>query len=312
MTPVGVLPIVAAHCRPFSFFFGPACRADRYNIRMKLSFTKMHGAGNDFVVIDATRTPFRADPALLQRLTDRRFGVGCDQVLVVEAPSTGDVDFNYRIFNADGSEVGQCGNGSRALARFVRERGLSAKDAIRVRTQTSVLELRHVEDNRYRVDMGVPRFVPAEIPFTAAARAERYTLTLDGGESVEIGAVSMGNPHAVLTVSDVERAPVGELGPRIQQHSAFPQGVNVGFLQIVDRASAKLRVYERGAGETLACGSGACAAVVVGRLWGLLDACVDVQVRGGRLTIEWQGEGQPVLMTGPAETVFEGELEWPS
>ncbi|WP_028080925.1 diaminopimelate epimerase [Solimonas soli] len=284
---------------------------------MKLPFTKMHGAGNDFVVIDATRVPFRAEPALLRRLTDRRFGVGCDQVLVIESPSTSDVDFDYRIFNADGSEVGQCGNGSRALARFVREHGLSPKSAIRVRTQTSVLELRHVEGNHYRVDMGVPRFAPRDIPLAAAARADRYTLyldglTLDGGESVEIGAVNIGNPHAVLRVADVDHAPVGELGPRIQRHGAFPQGVNVGFLQVVDRGYVRLRVYERGAGETLACGSGACAAVVIGRVWGLLDASVEVQVRGGRLTIEWQGEGQPVLMTGPAETVFEGELEWPS
>ncbi|MFT4045775.1 MAG: diaminopimelate epimerase [Solimonas sp.] len=285
---------------------------------MKLAFTKMHGAGNDFVVVDGTRVPFQPSPALLQRLTDRRYGVGCDQVLVIEPPSRGDVDFDYRIFNADGSEVGQCGNGSRALARFVRERGLSPKDAIRVRTQTSVLELRHVDGDRYRVDMGVPKLEPRDIPFDAAARAERYTLTLDaltpegGGASVEIGAANLGNPHAVLRVADVDHAPVGELGPRIQRHAAFPEGVNVGFLQIVDRGRVRLRVYERGAGETLACGSGACAAVVVGRLWGLLDARVDVQVRGGQLTIEWQGEGRPVLMTGPAETVFEGEIEWPS
>ncbi|WP_028008411.1 diaminopimelate epimerase [Solimonas flava] len=279
---------------------------------MKLHFTKMEGAGNDFVVVDATREPFRPTPALLQRLTDRRFGVGCDQVLVVEPPSTADVDFNYRIFNADGSEVGQCGNGSRALARFVRERGLSRKDAIRVRTQTSVLELRHVDGNQYRVNMGVPRFEPRDIPFAAAARAERYTLALDGGDVVEIGAVSMGNPHAVLTVADVDHAPVADLGTRLQRHPAFPQSVNVGFLQIVDRGYVRLRVYERGAGETLACGSGACAAVAVGRLWGLLDACVDVQVRGGQLTIEWGGEGEPVLMTGPAETVFEGDIEWPN
>ncbi|MGH8445065.1 MAG: diaminopimelate epimerase [Solimonas sp.] len=279
---------------------------------MKLHFTKMQGAGNDFVVIDATRTPFAPSPALLQRLTDRRFGVGCDQVLVIEPASTADVDFDYRIFNADGSEVGQCGNGSRALARFVRERGLSDKAAIRVRTQTSVLELRHVEGNRYTVDMGVPRLEPGEIPFAAPIRAARYPLTLDKGQTVEIGAANMGNPHAVMLVGDVDHAPVGELGPAVQRLAAFPEGVNVGFLQVVDRGYARLRVYERGAGETLACGSGACAAVVVGRLWKMLDERVDVQVRGGRLTIEWLGEGEPVLMTGPAETVFEGEIEWPN
>ncbi|NKF20714.1 diaminopimelate epimerase [Solimonas marina] len=278
---------------------------------MKLHFTKMHGAGNDFVVIDATRSRFAPTPALLERLSDRRFGVGCDQILVVEAPSAPDVDFDYRIFNADGSEVGQCGNGSRALARFVREHGLSDKAAIRVRTQTSVLELRHVDGNRYRVDMGAPRLDPADVPFDAAARAERYTLTLAHGEPLEIGVVSMGNPHAVIVVADVDTAPVAALGEAVQRHPAFAQSVNVGFLQIVDRTHVRLRVYERGVGETLACGTGACAAVVVGRLWGQLDERVDVQVRGGELTIEWSGEGQPVLMTGPAETVFEGEIEWP-
>lgn len=279
---------------------------------MKLHFTKMHGAGNDFVVIDATARRFEPDPALLARLGDRRFGVGCDQILVVEAPSSPDVDFDYRIFNADGSEVGQCGNGSRALARFVRERGLSSKPAIRVRTQTSVLELQHVDGNRYRVDMGVPRLQPADVPFTAAARADRYTLTLEQGAPLEIGVVGMGNPHAVIAVADVDSAPVATLGMALQRHPAFPDSVNVGFLQIVDPAHARLRVYERGAGETLACGSGACAAVVVGRLWGQLEARVDVQVRGGQLTIEWAGDGQPVLMTGPAETVFEGDIEWPN
>ncbi|PPE74820.1 diaminopimelate epimerase [Solimonas fluminis] len=279
---------------------------------MKLSFTKMHGAGNDFVVIDATRAPFRPTPALLHKLTDRRFGVGCDQVLVIEAPTAPDIDFNYRIFNADGSEVGQCGNGSRALARFVRERGLSDKDSIRVRTSTSTLELRQLPDGRVRVNMGVPRLAPAQVPFTgAAAQAPLYRLELDG-QPLEFGAVSMGNPHAVLEVPDVDAAPVGELGPRLQRHRAFPEQVNVGFLQIQGRDHVRLRVYERGAGETLACGSGACAAVVAGRLWDRLGEKVDVEVRGGMLTIEWAGEGQPVYMTGPAETVFTGELEWPN
>lgn len=279
---------------------------------MKLPFTKMQGAGNDFVVIDATRAPFRPSPALLQKLTDRRFGVGCDQVLVVEAPSAPDIDFDYRIFNADGSEVGQCGNGSRALARFVRERGLSDKDVIRVRTQTSELELHHLPDGRVRVNMGVPRLEPAQIPFAGHQRALRYRLQLESGDAVEFGAVSMGNPHAVLEVGDVDMAPVAEVGRKLQMHPDFPEQVNVGFLQIEAPDRARLRVYERGAGETLACGSGACAAVVAGRLWNRLGEKVDVQVRGGTLSIEWAGEGQPVWMTGPAETVFTGEIEWVS
>ncbi|TXH04757.1 MAG: diaminopimelate epimerase [Nevskiaceae bacterium] len=279
---------------------------------MKLPFTKMQGAGNDFVVIDATRAPFRPTPQLLTRLTDRRFGIGCDQVLVVEPPSTPDVDFNYRIFNADGSEVGQCGNGSRCFARFVHEHGLSDKNPIRVRTSSSVLELRRVEGGEVRVNMGVPRLTPGEVPFRADQRAGLYELTLPDGERVVFAAVSMGNPHAVIAVEDVERAPVERLGRALQAQAAFPQSVNVGFLQIDDSAHAALRVYERGAGETLACGSGACAAVVAGRLWGRLAERVDVRVRGGVLKIEWAGEGQPVWMTGPAETVFSGEIEWQS
>ena len=286
--------------------------APDYNTRMKLHFTKMHGAGNDFVVIDATRKPFAPTPALLHRLSDRRFGVGCDQILVVEPPTTPDVDFNYRIFNADGGEVGQCGNGSRALARFVRERGLTDKSLIRVRTQTSVLELQHVAGDQYRVNMGVPRFEPAEIPFKAAAREARYQLRLDDGEAVVFGAASMGNPHAVIAVTDVDLARVHELGASLQRHLAFPRSVNVGFLQVLDRGHVRLRVYERGVGETLACGSGACAAVAVGRVWNQLDARVEVEVRGGQLVIEWNGDNEPVLMTGPAATVFEGEMEWPN
>ncbi len=279
---------------------------------MKLQFTKMHGAGNDFVVVDATQTPFKPTPQLLQKLGDRRFGVGCDQILVIEPPSAPDVDFNYRIYNADGSESGQCGNGARALARYVRESGLSAKAAIRVRTATSTLSLAQAGDGQYRVDMGAPRLDPGEVPFGVTARAPRYTLTLDSGGVVEIGVVNMGNPHAVLLVDDVDTAPVAEIGVLLQRHPAFPQSVNVGFLQVLSPQRARLRVYERGAGETLACGSGACAAAVVGRLWGLLDAKVTLQLRGGELLIEWDGEGQPVLMTGPAETVFKGELEWPN
>jgi diaminopimelate epimerase len=279
---------------------------------MKLQFTKMHGAGNDFVVIDATRTPFTPTPQLLQKLSDRRFGVGCDQVLVIEPPSAPGVDFDYRIYNADGSQSGQCGNGARALARYVHESGLSAKDAIRVRTATSTLSLSPAGDGRYSVDMGLPRLQPNEIPFDAPARAPRYTLTLDNGAIVELGAASMGNPHAVLLVDDVDTAPVAEIGGLLQRHPAFGQSVNVGFLQVLSPQQARLRVFERGVGETLACGSGACAAAVVGRLWGLLDARVVLQLRGGELVIEWEGEGRPVLMTGPAETVFKGEIEWPN
>jgi diaminopimelate epimerase len=277
---------------------------------MKLRFTKMQGAGNDFVVVDATRVPFLPTPQLLGRLADRHFGVGCDQILVVEPAQESGVDFNYRIFNADGSEIGQCGNGSRCLARFIRDNQLSSKDVIRVRTKTSLLDLHLQADGRVRVDMGVPRLQPAEVPFVAAARAVRYPLTLDNGKAIELAAVSMGNPHAVMEVADVETAAVAEVGTALQRHAAFPQSVNAGFMQIVDRHNIHLRVNERGAGETLACGSGACAAVVAGQLWGRLDEKVNVRVRGGMLLIEWAGEGQPVWMTGPAETVFTGEIEW--
>jgi len=276
---------------------------------MSLRFTKMHGTGNDFVVIDATRARFAPTPELLHRLTDRRFGVGCDQVLVVEAPSQPDVDFDYRIFNADGSEVGQCGNGSRCLARFVAEQGLSDKTRLRVRTRTSILELERLADGQVRVNMGPPRFEPRDIPLRADARRSRYELDVDG-QRVEFGAVSMGNPHLVMEVPDVDRAPVGTLGPKLEPHADFPEHVNVGFLQVVSRDRVRLRVYERGSGETLACGSGACAAVVVARSWERVDARVTVEVRGGELVIEWPGGKAPVLMTGPAETVFRGELEW--
>lgn len=277
---------------------------------MKLRFTKMQGAGNDFVVVDATRTPFHPSPQLLGRLADRRFGVGCDQILVVEPAQESGVDFNYRIFNADGSEIGQCGNGSRCLARFIRDQGLSDKNVIRVRTQTSLLDLHLQSDGLVRVNMGVPKLEPTQIPFRVAARAPRYTLRLDAGTTVEFAAVSMGNPHAVMDVADIETAPVQDIGMALQRHADFPQSVNAGFMQVVNDHQILLRVYERGAGETLACGSGACAAVVAGQLWGRLGKQVNVRVRGGMLLIEWQGEGQPVWMTGPAETVFTGEIEW--
>jgi diaminopimelate epimerase len=277
---------------------------------MKLRFTKMHGAGNDFVVIDATRERFKATPALLARLTDRRFGVGCDQVLVIESPSRPGIDFDYRIFNADGSEVGQCGNGTRALARYVAEAGLSDKRMLRVATATATMELQRLDDGQVRVDMGAPRWAPAQIPLRLAA-ADRYRVaTYDG--PVEFGAANMGNPHAVIQVDDVESAPVEALGRELQMRAdIFPESVNVGFLQVIDRGCGRLRVWERGAGETLACGSGACAAMAVARRWGLFDEAVSLQMRGGTLTLQWRGEdSDPIFMTGPAETVFSGELQW--
>jgi diaminopimelate epimerase len=277
---------------------------------MKLSFTKMHGLGNDFVVVDATAAKFRPTPAQAQLLADRRFGVGCDQVLVVEPPSVAGADFDYRIYNSDGSESGQCLNGARCVGRFIHDRGLSRAGRFRLRTKTTRIGVELLDDGRVRVDAGVPRLEPADVPFTAAARALRYSVTVEDGAMLELGAASMGNPHAVIEVADVESAPVEAIGQALQRHPAFPERVNAGFLQVVDSRHAKLRVYERGAGETLACGSGACAALVVGRLWGRLDAAVDMQLRGGGLKLEWAGEGAPVYMTGPAVTVYQGTIEW--
>jgi diaminopimelate epimerase len=283
---------------------------------MNLPFAKMHGLGNDFVVIDATRGPAREllrqpSPELLARLTDRRFGVGCDQVLLVE-PSPGEgYDFGYRIYNADGSETGQCGNGSRCLARYVRDHGLSDKKVLRVRTSTAQMELHLLDDGQVRVNMGAPRFEPAVIPMQAEAQSPEYRLTLADGTTLGCGAASMGNPHAVIEVTDVETAPVTAIGEELQHHPAFPERVNAGFVQFVDSGRALLRVYERGAGETLACGSGACAAMAVGRLWGKLGPRAQIEVRGGTLLLEWAGGTAPVWMTGPAETVYEGSLAWP-
>lgn len=279
---------------------------------MKLAFTKMHGAGNDFVVVDGVRSPFKPTPAQLARITDRHRGVGCDQVLVVEPATKADVDFDYRIYNRDGSESGQCGNGARCLMRFIRDRQLSDKDTLRVRTATRVIELTRQADGQTRVNMGVPQFEPAQIPLQRSRRESRYTVRLENAVLVMIGAVNMGNPHAVLEITDLDQAPVGTLGPEIQQLSDFPEGVNVGFMQIVDAGRIHLRVYERGAGETLACGSGACAAVAVGRIWGKLDARVRVQMPGGELQVEWGGDGQPLYLSGPAETVYQGEIECPT
>ncbi|MBH9576278.1 diaminopimelate epimerase [Inhella proteolytica] len=281
---------------------------------MRLDFTKMHGAGNDFVVIDATRRPFDLSPQQLRALGDRRFGVGCDQILVVEPALSGDAaDFRYRIFNgADGSEVEQCGNGSRCFLRYVIDKGLTTQPRVRVRTVNALLELVLAEDGRVRVDMGPPRLDPASLPFDPQGLAPDargfWPLTLADGVAVQAALVSMGNPHAVLLVDDVDAAPVALLGPQVQALSRFSQGVNVGFLQIQARDRARIRVYERGAGETLACGTGTCAAVVAGIRAGLLDAAVEVQARGGQLRIEWDGQGS-VFMTGPASTVFEGSIE---
>jgi diaminopimelate epimerase len=271
-------------------------------------FTKMHGAGNDFVVFDATRKPLELSAEQAAHIADRHFGVGCDQILIAEPAESPEVDFYYRILNSDGSEAEQCGNGARCFARFLRDEGLITSDTVLVQTMNRRMELKILRAGQVRVDMGVPEFEPARIPFKADRRADRYVLSLAQAD-VELGAVSMGNPHAVLKVDDVEHAAVETLGPAIQRHERFPNQVNVGFMQVVDGAHIRLRVYERGAGETLACGSGACAAVAAGRVRGWLGERVEVAVRGGILHLEWAGEGQPVYMTGPAEKVFTGEID---
>ncbi len=275
---------------------------------MLVKFTKMHGLGNDFVVIDAVTQAVNLTPEQARKLGDRRFGVGCDQILVVEPPTRPDVDFRYRIFNQDGSEVEQCGNGARCFAKFVRDRRLTGKSTIRVETASGIIELRVRRDNQIEVNMGVPVLEPAQIPFTAGARAYSYPVEAND-EQLMIGAVSMGNPHAVLQVTDIDTAPVATLGPILENHPSFPQRVNAGFMQVVSTNEINLRVYERGAGETLACGTGACAAVVAGRLQDLLDSSVTVNLPGGSLTIDWPGEGQSVIMTGPATTVFHGRIK---
>ena len=277
---------------------------------MRLRFTKMQGLGNDFVVIDATREPFALDAGAIRRVADRHFGVGCDQLLVVEPASGPEVDFRYRIFNADGREVEQCGNGARCFARFVHDKGLTGKTEIRVDTRAGVITPRLEADGQVTVDMGVPVLKPARVPFVSDSDAVVQPLDV-AGETIAITAVSMGNPHAVQVVADVEVAPVARLGPAIENHPRFPARVNAGFLQVVDRHHVRLRVFERGAGETLACGTGACAAVVAAIQRGLADSPVHVETRGGELGIAWAGPGQPVLMTGPAVSVFEGEIDLP-
>ena len=273
---------------------------------MFLKFTKMHGTGNDFVVIDGVRQHISLSPEQLRLLADRHFGVGCDQILLVEKPRHKEADFRYRIFNADGGEVEQCGNGARCFVRFVHDRGLTSKREIVVETVSGLISPRLEDDGRVTVNMGAPIFDPERIPF-AGLGAVSEPLEV-AGETLEISALSMGNPHAVQVVADVEHAPVEKLGPLIEHHPRFPKRVNAGFMQIMDRSHIRLRVYERGSGETLSCGTGACAAVVAGIRRGLLDSPVSVATRGGLLTIAWNGEDAPVLMTGPAITVFEGEI----
>lgn len=275
---------------------------------MQLRFTKMHGLGNDFVVIDLITQRFRLKPHHIRRIADRHFGIGCDQVLAVEIPTQPDVDFRYRIYNAEGSEVEQCGNGARCFARFVRDKRLTGNTKIKVETLAGIIELEVTENRQVRVDMGQPILDPKRIPFTAQQQAMTYQLEADG-QQLQVGAVSMGNPHVVLQVDDTSKAPVESLGPVLESHPRFPQRVNAGFMQVVDRSHIRLRVFERGVGETLACGTGACAAVVSGISQGLLDDTVSVRLPGGELEIHWPGPGQAVIMTGPAATVFEGQIQ---
>lgn len=275
---------------------------------MKIRFTKMHGLGNDFVVIDAIGQRISLCADRVRRLADRRFGVGCDQVLLVEVPHNPDVDFRYRIFNADGSEVENCGNGARCFAKFVTDRKLTGKRNIVVETASGIMTLCLQDDGQVTVDMGEPRLSPESLPFTASEQAISYPLQLSDTQ-LEIGAVSMGNPHAVTVVDDINTAPVDVWGPEVESHIDFPQRVNAGFMQVVSPGEINLRVYERGAGETLACGTGACAAVVAGRLRNLLDSKVKVNLPGGSLTIEWAGPGESLLMTGPAANVFHGQVK---
>ena len=293
----------------------PATSYDSLPDSMKLKFTKMHGAGNDFIVIDAINQQVNLSAAQWQRLADRRFGIGADQILVVEKPSGDGIDFRYRIFNADGDEVEQCGNGARAFVKFVVDKGLTEQRQIRVETMSGVITPRLEDDGRITVDMGAPIFEIERVPFDgkglqprAVGSTELWPLAIHG-KTVEFAVVSMGNPHAVQVVADVETAPVLEDGPAIEHHPRFPKRVNAGFMQVVNRHQINLRVYERGAGETLACGTGACAAVVAGIAQGLLDSPVAVATRGGDLSIAWEGGSSPVLLTGPAVSVFEGSVE---
>lgn len=274
---------------------------------MLIKFTKMHGLGNDFIVIDAVTQNVRLTPAIVRRLADRKTGIGCDQLLVVEPPTQPDIDFSYRIYNSNGDEVEQCGNGARCLARFIHDRKLTGKNPIRVKTSNRVMELKVVDKNTVAVDMGIPELDPTVIPFQAAQQALHYSIDVDG-ETQQISAISMGNPHAVLITDDVANAPVADLGAKLERHPRFPNRVNVGFMQIESRDTIKLRVFERGVGETQACGSGACAAAVAALQQNLVNSPVTVQLTRGTLQIDWKGEGHPLIMTGPAATVFHGRV----
>ncbi len=275
---------------------------------MKLQFSKMHGLGNDFVLLDGRGSPVHLSADQVRYIADRRRGIGCDQVLVIDPATLKGADVAYRVFNADGAEVEQCGNGVRCVACYVRDRGLAVGASVIAETMNRAVEVFFEPDGLVRVNMGEPEFEPTSIPFQAEKRDDSYDLMVDDRE-VRIGAVSMGNPHAVIEVDSVEAVAVAELGAAVQSSHHFPAGVNVGFVQFVDQAHVRLRVYERGAGETPACGTGACAAVVVGRCWSRLDPAVDVELPGGNLRIEWQGEGADVWMTGPIKYVFEGTIE---
>ncbi len=276
---------------------------------MKLRFAKMHGLGNDFMVIDGINQDFTPEPALIRRWADRLIGVGFDQMLVVERPEGPDAAFRYRIFNADGGEVAQCGNGARCFARFVREQGLTELERIPVETRSGPLVLEAIDATRFRVDMGVPRFEPAEIPLAVDTRQDLYRAECQGRET-EFFACSIGNPHMVIMVDDVDTAPVETLGPGFESHPLFPERVNVGFVEFVDRGTFRLRVYERGVGETRACGSGACAAMVAGVSLGRLDSTATASLRGGELKLEWQGGANPVMMTGDTALVYHGEIDY--
>ncbi|MCG6933241.1 MAG: diaminopimelate epimerase [Gallionella sp.] len=274
---------------------------------MSIKFTKMHGAGNDFVMIDGVRQDIQLTPEQLRLLADRHFGVGCDQILIVEKAQNKDADFRYRIFNSDGGEVEQCGNGARCFMRFVHDQKLTSKREILVETRGGLISPRIEQDGRITVNMGPPVFDPVLVPFDGGSGAVSEALEV-AGNTLEISVLSMGNPHAVQLVADVEQAPVEKLGTLIEHHPRFPRHVNAGFMQVMDRHSLRLRVYERGAGETLSCGTGACAAAVAGIRRKLLDSPVNVATRGGVLTVTWDGDAQPVLMTGPAISVFSGEI----
>ena len=267
----------------------------------------MHGLGNDFVVINGIHQNVHISSDQLRAIADRHFGVGCDQILLIEKPDQADIDFIYRIFNADGSEVGQCGNGARCFARYVYDQGLTTKREITVKTTTGIIVLHVQDDHDVTVNMGTPRFSPADIPIASPHQHMLYSLPV-GGEDIGFGAVSMGNPHAVIKVDNLESAPVETLGPHLENHAFFPERANIGFMQIINRQHLRLRVFERGSGETLACGTGACAAMVIARQQGLIDSQATVSLPGGDLSISWEGDNHPVMMTGPATYVFEGQI----